>query len=814
MQIRRHQLGRLLPLVAVFASLALVVTSCGREVTTEEIQGFLEAFEGKELIIKKDDGTTVRITVESTEDTAQARLLVGKPVSVQVRTEDDGDRELVVLTRRGSDDHFSGVIQSISDEEWVIGGRTFRIDETTMLDQGLAVGVMVEVESFSLPDGSLIAREIETREGSDFQFSGEIQSMSEGVWVIGSSSFTVNDATTLDEGLAIGVEVRVEFITLADGTMLATEIETDEDDSRNRFSGEVESMTEDTWLVGGRSFMVNAATRIDDNFVVGDRVRVRFAVIDDVLLATRVQPDSGGGGDETEFVGEVEFINADSWTIGGENFAVNTTTRLERDLATGERARVDFVIIDGTRLATRIRPVTSGVSGGDSRKDSSAVVGELRLTGAIESISGDMWTIAGHPFRVDAATEIDEDLDVGDVVRVEFDLEDDGTMLATRIDARGDEEFRFIGEIKSIGADSWVVGKHTIMVDDDTRLDDDLAVGELARVRFEILDGTMLATRIESRQDDDLHFRGVIESMAAGEWVVAGHGFVVDDNTRLDKGLAVGVFVRVEFETSPDGTLVATRIKTDVEGSLNFSGMIMSMSADGWTIGSYTFVVDGNTELDEGLAVGVIARVEFETLPDGTLVATSIETDEDEDGNFSGIVRSMDAVLWIIGNRTFQVTATTEIDEGVAVGVLVRVDFVTIPAGMLVATSIRIDNGSSSGSSTMPSVAMTSPAAGATPQTGNIIVTVEVASFSLVAPGGAAAAGEGHLHFYLDVTVPTAPGAPAVTAPGTYQATSATSAIWENVAAGSHTFGVQLVNNNHTPLSPPVTATVTVTVAE
>ncbi len=36
--------------------------------------------------------------------------------------------------------------------------------------------------------------------------------------------------------------------------------------------------------------------------------------------------------------------------------------------------------------------------------------------------------------------------------------------------------------------------------------------------------------------------------------------------------------------------------------------------------------------------------------------------------------------------------------------------------------------------------------------------------------------------------------------------------VWENMAPGEHTFGVQLVNNNHTPLDPPVTAAVMVTV--
>lgn len=76
------------------------------------------------------------------------------------------------------------------------------------------------------------------------------------------------------------------------------------------------------------------------------------------------------------------------------------------------------------------------------------------------------------------------------------------------------------------------------------------------------------------------------------------------------------------------------------------------------------------------------------------------------------------------------------------------------------------------------------------------------------------ASGEGHVHFYMDVAkVPTEPGKPAVTAQGTYHATAGTSHTWEDVPAGSHTFSAQLVNNDHTPLSPPVSETVTVTVS-
>ncbi|MBI2851567.1 MAG: DUF4399 domain-containing protein, partial [Chloroflexi bacterium] len=88
-----------------------------------------------------------------------------------------------------------------------------------------------------------------------------------------------------------------------------------------------------------------------------------------------------------------------------------------------------------------------------------------------------------------------------------------------------------------------------------------------------------------------------------------------------------------------------------------------------------------------------------------------------------------------------------------------------------------------------------------------------VSNFELLPPGGAAAVGKGHLHYYMDVTIPTTPGQPAVSAAGTYKATPGTSATWDNVPAGTHTFGVQLVNNDHTPLSPPVTAQITVAAA-
>ena len=110
---------------------------------------------------------------------------------------------------------------------------------------------------------------------------------------------------------------------------------------------------------------------------------------------------------------------------------------------------------------------------------------------------------------------------------------------------------------------------------------------------------------------------------------------------------------------------------------------------------------------------------------------------------------------------------------------------------------------------------ITSLEAGATLEAGDIEVSVDVANFEVVDKlGQELVAGEGHIHYYIDVAeIPTTPGQPAVTKDDTtYHVDATTSYTWQGVRPGEHTFGVQLVNNDHTPLEPPVTDEITVTV--
>jgi hypothetical protein len=100
----------------------------------------------------------------------------------------------------------------------------------------------------------------------------------------------------------------------------------------------------------------------------------------------------------------------------------------------------------------------------------------------------------------------------------------------------------------------------------------------------------------------------------------------------------------------------------------------------------------------------------------------------------------------------------------------------------------------------------TAPFATTSPPAYEVTVTIGVANLTLDDDhiGGTNTAGHGHVIYYVDVEPPTTPGQPASAAQNSSMVTADTFRTWTNLAPGQHTFSVQLVNNDNTPLDPPV----------
>jgi hypothetical protein len=128
------------------------------------------------------------------------------------------------------------------------------------------------------------------------------------------------------------------------------------------------------------------------------------------------------------------------------------------------------------------------------------------------------------------------------------------------------------------------------------------------------------------------------------------------------------------------------------------------------------------------------------------------------------------------------------------------------------ATPVLISPQQITGLSNPASVYITSPEFDGGVHAGNVTVTVQVRNFSLVnRVGRPVTPGEGHIIYFKDVAPLTDPGLPAITPPGTFQISYETRCTWYNVTPGTHTFSVELVNNDDTPLVPAVIDAVDVT---
>ncbi len=108
------------------------------------------------------------------------------------------------------------------------------------------------------------------------------------------------------------------------------------------------------------------------------------------------------------------------------------------------------------------------------------------------------------------------------------------------------------------------------------------------------------------------------------------------------------------------------------------------------------------------------------------------------------------------------------------------------------------------------------PAATPAPEgNADVTITIEVVNFEIVDNiGEANVEGEGHVLFYINEIPSTEAGQPAVPEPGTVEEVAENTYTWANVPAGTHVFSVQLVNNDQTPLQPPIVAVAAVTVQE
>ncbi|MBI2851764.1 MAG: hypothetical protein HYX84_01495 [Chloroflexi bacterium] len=478
--------------------LVLLLSACQSGATTRDIEGVVQAVDGKEVVLTLPDGS--RIRVEAEKQAENASNMIGEGVKAKIEVGDDNPKLIEMEKSSGigvatspEDFHFSGTIESMGADAWVVGGKSFKVNNATILDNGLAIGVLAEVEFITLADGTMLATKIETPASDDiaedFSLTGVIGSISANEIVLGGKTFKIDANTMLDNGLAPGVVARVEFVMQGDGSLLALEVETDapgagvgEDFTAG---GTIQSMDSVSVTVDGRKFVIDGTTILDSGLAPGVLVRVEFIVRPDgTLLAKEIETAGFDEGVNLYFAGPIESITPTAWVIGGKTFIVTAATLLDNGLAVGVNANVEFVIMpDGSFQAVHI-------------EDSG-----FEFTGMVQAIAPDAYTIGGRIFKINANTLIDRGLKVRKLAQVNFLIQPDGSLLALKIKTAKTkvQGFSFKGVVQSMSATSIAVTGQTFQIEPTTVVGAGVAVGIEVDVVFDIKPGNVLsATSVQT----------------------------------------------------------------------------------------------------------------------------------------------------------------------------------------------------------------------------------------------------------------------------------------------------------------------------
>lgn len=172
----------------------------------------------------------------------------------------------------------------------------------------------------------------------------------------------------------------------------------------------------------------------------------------------------------------------------------------------------------------------------------------------------------------------------------------------------GDSTFELVGELESI--DPWIVAGRTLETNEVTQIEENLQVGNIVRAQGAILeDDTWVAYSIELAADQSersIILIGIVDSV--DPWVVNGITLNVTDNTIITGEITPGMIVRVEIILLPDGTWEVISIAplgdgTEPPGCITVIATVLSVDGDqiqflGWPT-TVTLGGDTQTENDD-----------------------------------------------------------------------------------------------------------------------------------------------------------------------------------------------------------------------
>ncbi|MCH7607622.1 MAG: hypothetical protein IIC94_03510 [Chloroflexi bacterium] len=318
--------------------------------------------------------------------------------------------------------------------------------------------------------------------------------------------------------------------------------------------------------------------------------------------------------------------------------------------------------------------------------------------------------------------------------------QEDGTLLATKVEGEGDDpkrsrsETKIRGIIEEITDEFVVIDGLTVALAALTELEGDLSVGSFAKVKaFLQADGSLIAREVDGKgpdadEDEDerneVEIEGTIDAVNPdGSIVVNGVTVSISVLTEVKGTLVAGATVKVEGFMAEDGSVLAAEVKgegrkaTKSKNEVKIRGVVEAVVVDedgnviSITVNGIEVSIEVLTELKGTIDVGVSVRVEG-IFVDGELHASEVKApgrgrgqgrggdEEDEDRDSIKIEGTVEALILdedgnitgvVVNGVEVSIDALTDVEGALEVGSEVELEG-TVRDGVLVATEVELED--------------------------------------------------------------------------------------------------------------------------
>lgn len=349
---------------------------------------------------------------------------------------------------------WSGVIDSVAADQWVIAGQAVAITPRTIIriTGVLEPGMWADVQAMRDGD-ALTARRI-TVAPPEMRLRGEISFIPDGrigQWIIGGQPFEVTADTAIsDRGgpVVVGAWAQVSALQ-QDGSLAAQRIRAIDPLPAVEVFGAIQGFSADSWTVSGIDVAIDADTLISGEPREELLANVAAALQpDNSLLALRIRvlwQEHGGPQPPITLTGVIEQMPPNGqvgrWIVDGVNVVVSRNTLVNQSngmAVVGAEVTIVGHQADGTIVAREIIVLNSPISGEPVRFHG-------RITALPDGGLLGVWTVAGRPVRVTENTRLlgERFVRIGAVAQVWGLRQPSGEVIATNLVVRpwrpGDE---------------------------------------------------------------------------------------------------------------------------------------------------------------------------------------------------------------------------------------------------------------------------------------------------------------------------------------------------------------------------------------